>query len=284
MLFLPGWELHQIVTKVTCGLFFAEGKIKTLHTYIKTTFRASANFCTPPTTTNLKPKKKAMSDINATEIAYILDRSGSMGTLREAAVTAFNEFLGAQRAVPGAARLSLVLFDDAYEVRVDSVPLPEVTEMVAKDFVPRGSTALLDAIGRTILRIDAAMTARPEELRPGKVVVAVFTDGHENASREFDHRRVGDLIREFRSAKGWEFIFLAANQDAIASAGQLQMAADSSGNAEFTAAGLKRSMRAVSRRVASVRLRGTAHYREYAVMDDTKSLSELIREETEKED
>jgi hypothetical protein len=162
--------------------------------------------------------------------------------------------------------------------------LPEVTEMVAKDFVPRGSTALLDAIGRTILRIDAAMTARPEELRPGKVVVAVFTDGHENASREFDHRRVGDLIREFRSAKGWEFIFLAANQDAIASAGQLQMAADSSGNAEFTAAGLKRSMRAVSRRVASVRLRGTAHYREYAVMDDTKSLSELIREETEKED
>jgi uncharacterized protein YegL len=225
-----------------------------------------------------------MSDSHDTEIAYILDRSGSMESLQEAAVASFNEFLGAQREVPGAARLTLVLFDDAYEVPVDAVPLASVAKMKAKDFVPRGSTALLDAIGKTILRLDRDMAGRDVSAGAAKVVVAIFTDGHENASREFDDRKVGDLIREFREKKGWEFIFLAANQDAIASAGRLNMAADSSGNTDFTPAGLKRSMRAVSRRVSSVRLRGTEHYRECAVMDDTKSLSELIREETEKDE
>ena len=225
-----------------------------------------------------------MSDINATEIAYILDRSGSMETLREAAVSAFNEFLGAQRAVPGTARLTLVLFDNVYEVPVDSVPLPEVTELVAKDFVPRGSTALLDAIGRTVLKIDAAIAARPEQLRPGKVVVAVFTDGQENASREFDDRHVGDLIRKYREERGWEFIFLAANQDAIASAAHLQMSVHSSGNAEYSKRGMMASMRAVSRRVASVRLRNTPHYSANMSMDDERPLTELIREETERND
>lgn len=242
------------------------------------------SFLHTPDDNQPQPNKKAMSDINATEIAYILDRSGSMDTLREAAVSAFNEFLGAQRAVPGTARLTLVLFDNVYEVPVDGVPLPEVTELVAKDFVPRGSTALLDAIGRTVLKLDAAIEGRPEQLRPGKVVVAIFTDGQENASREFDDRQVGDLIRKYREERGWEFIFLAANQDAIASAAHLQMSMHSSGNAEYSKKGMMASMRAVSRRVASVRLRNTPHYSANMSMDDERPLTELIREETERND
>ncbi len=166
-----------------------------------------------------------------TEITLILDRSGSMQTIADDAIGGFNAFLAAQRREPGSdtTRLTLVLFDDQYEVPYKSIPLPEVPDLTTATFLPRGSTALLDAIGRTLAKMTRSFAARPDETKPGKVIIAILTDGHENASHEYTKLHIADLISEKR-AQGWEFIFLAADQDAIATAATLRIPAEDAVN------------------------------------------------------
>jgi len=156
------------------------------------------------------------------EIAVILDRSGSMESIATDAIGGFNAFVAGQRALPGAARMTLILFDDRYEVPIKSAPLDTVPLLTRQTFVPRGSTALLDAIGLTIKKMTESFATRPVADRPDTIIVAILTDGAENASRRFSHAHISDLIAEKR-AQGWEFIFLAANQDAIASARRLSI-------------------------------------------------------------
>lgn len=158
-----------------------------------------------------------------TEIAFILDRSGSMQRHAEAAVAGFNDFLREQQEVAGLARLTLVLFDDQYEVPVDNIPVSEVVCLDRTTYVPRGSTALLDAIGRTIRSFRKRIKALPEKDRPAQVVFAIFTDGLENASHRHDWQDIAKRIRKRQQKDGWEFLFLAANQDAIATAAQMNI-------------------------------------------------------------
>jgi hypothetical protein len=110
---------------------------------------------------------------NLTEIAYVLDRSGSMETLQEAAISGFNSFVKEQLKVPGEANLSLLLFDDEFLQVCDRMPLKEVRGLNAKTYVPRGSTVLLDAIGKTIKTLGKQLTKEPEESRPGNVTIAI---------------------------------------------------------------------------------------------------------------
>jgi uncharacterized protein YegL len=117
-----------------------------------------------------------------TEIAFILDRSGSMQSLGEAAIAGFNQFLRDQQEAPDPARLTLVLFDDQYEVPVDNVPVSEILPLDTVTYVPRGSTALLDAIGRTIESFHTRIAPMQKHNRPCQVVFAIFTDGFENTS------------------------------------------------------------------------------------------------------
>ena len=135
---------------------------------------------------------------NLTEIAYILDRSGSMGPLAEASIAGFNQFVAEQRQATGEARLSLVLFDNEYLMPHRSTPLDEVPELNTHTYVPRGSTALLDAVGRTIDELGERLAATPDLERPGQVIVAIFTDGFENASRIYDSHRIADMITHQR--------------------------------------------------------------------------------------
>lgn len=155
------------------------------------------------------------------EILCILDRSGSMESIRDDAIGGFNAFVEAQRGAPGEALLSLVLFDNEYEVPLDGVPLKEVPRLTRETFVPRGATALLDAIGRTMDRVLDRHRQLPEADRPEKVLVAILTDGAENASRLFTRDLVFQEITTRQEAGAWEFVFLAANQDAIASGAAL---------------------------------------------------------------
>jgi hypothetical protein len=166
----------------------------------------------------------APAPTKAAEIAVILDRSGSMEAVATDAIGGFNAFLDSQRREPGEARMTLILFDDRYQVPIKSQPLAEVPLLTRQTFVPRGSTALLDAIGRTLKKMTESFAARPAAERPATIIVAILTDGEENASREFSLAHISDLIAEKR-AQGWEFIFLAANQDAIASAARLSIPA-----------------------------------------------------------
>lgn len=213
------------------------------------------------------------------EIAYILDRSGSMQPMQEPAVAAFNDFLQAQLEVPGEARLTLVQFDDRYEVPVNALRLQEVPQLTAATYVPRGSTALLDAIGRTIKDLDTRLQKLPAAQQPAKVIVAIFTDGMENASREYTAKHISDLIALYRDTKGWEFLFLAANQDAIASAAAMNMAHGSGGNVEYTPGGIRSTGKALARKVRASRLKASGTMDAQALQDDAKSLDEVLREE-----
>lgn len=136
-------------------------------------------------------------------------------------VSGFNAFIEAQRAVPGEAHLTLVQFDDEHEVVHWRVPIQEVPLLTGETYAPRGATALLDAIGRTVTDLSRRVDALSSTARPERVMVVVQTDGEENASREWTRRQVFQLIRRCRRERGWEFVFLAANQDAIAEGGRM---------------------------------------------------------------
>jgi hypothetical protein len=217
-----------------------------------------------------------------TEIAYILDRSGSMQSMQEPAVAAFNLFIRSQLDVPGDARLTLVQFDDAYEVPFAAMPIQEVPQLTAATYTPRGSTALLDAIGRTITETNRRISALPEGDKPGKVILAIFTDGEENASQEYTIKHIGDLIRLYRDQKGWDFIFLAANQDAMATAATLRMDTSSSGNVSYSPKGIISTGSAMSRKVRAMRMKSSGTMDAQAMEDDAKSMNDIVKEEEQK--
>ncbi|MDF1789861.1 MAG: hypothetical protein P1U82_28640, partial [Verrucomicrobiales bacterium] len=129
----------------------------------------------------------------------------------------------------------------------------EVVELDATTYVPRGSTALLDAIGRTIIELGKKLAATPEEQRPGQVIVAIFTDGFENASREFDVHKINDLITQQRNDYNWQFLFLAANEDAIATAAQLGIDRRSSSAVPYSRAGIRSTSSSLSRKMRAMR-------------------------------
>ncbi|MFN0078560.1 MAG: vWA domain-containing protein [Prosthecobacter sp.] len=217
-----------------------------------------------------------------TEIAYILDRSGSMQPMQEPAVTAFNDFVRTQLDVPGEARLTLIQFDDAYEVPIAALRLQDVPQLTAATYVPRGSTALLDAIGRTIKDTDTRLQKLPAASQPDKVIITVFTDGMENASSDYTVKHISDLIRLYRDDKGWEFIFLAANQDAIATAATMRIDACTSGNVSYSMKGVTSTGSAMSRKVRAMRMKSSGTMDAQAVEDDAKPMDQIVKEEEAK--
>ena len=160
-----------------------------------------------------------------TEIAFILDRSGSMNSCQQAAIAGFNQFLDDQQKTEGLAKLTLVLFDDEYLVAVSSIPVQEVVPLTDDTYQPRGCTALLDAIGQTVDDLGRRLAALTEKDRPGQVIVAILTDGLENASQRFNWKEIAGMIKHQTDTYKWIFLFLGANQDAIATAANLSIAA-----------------------------------------------------------
>jgi len=159
------------------------------------------------------------------EIAFVLDRSGSMESCREAAIEGFNSFLQNQQRTKGLAKLTLILFNDEYLVLIDALPVAEILPLDDDSYVPRGSTALLDAIGRTIDELGARFAALPEQYRPMQVIVVILTDGLENSSQNYTWQQITDAIEQQSEQHRWTFLFLGANQDAIATAAQMNITA-----------------------------------------------------------
>ena len=172
-------------------------------------------------------------NLNLTEIVCVIDRSGSMESIASDAVGGFNAFLKEQQKDTSEARLTLVLFDHEYQVLYESANVQEVSPLNAETYIPRGTTALLDAVGRTMTDLGARLANIAEENRAAKVIVAILTDGMENASTDYSNEKIAEMIEHQRTKYGWEFIFLAANQDAIASAAKLSIRAQDAMN--FTA-------------------------------------------------
>jgi hypothetical protein len=187
-----------------------------------------------------------------TEIAFVLDRSGSMSDVAPAAIAGFNEFLLAHQAAPGRARLTLVLFDDEYLVPAASLPISEVVPLNVETYIPRNTTALLDAVGRTIDELGERLSKLPESDRPGAVILAVLTDGLENASTKYKWKDVAARIRHQQDTYHWKFLFLGANQDAIATAAKMSI--DRLDAANINSADFDSGARAATRKSSSHRM------------------------------
>ncbi|MCX6846592.1 MAG: VWA domain-containing protein [Verrucomicrobia bacterium] len=213
---------------------------------------------------------------NHTEIAFILDRSGSMASMVEPAIAGFNSLLAEQQALPGSARFSLVLFDDHYEVPVASLPIAEVRQLNTNTYQPRGYTALLDAIGRTIDELGARLTNTPEAERPGQVLIAILTDGEENASKQFSWQDISDRIRHQTDVYQWRFLFLGANQDAIATASRLNIGAENSANFAMNEDSYQSGKNALNRKMKAVRLYAQGK-RDTDTLDDMDMELEKLR-------
>lgn len=188
-----------------------------------------------------------------TEIAFVLDRSGSMNPIAADAIGGFNTFLASQQSLPGEARLTLVLFDHEYLVTHNNVDIRSVPPLDSAAYVPRGMTALLDAVGRTIDDVGARLATTPEEQRPAKMIVAILTDGQENASRDYSFATLASMIKHQQEKYSWEFLFLAANQDAIAAAGALSIQPKDAISFQATGQGVRQAHAALNARVAQVR-------------------------------
>lgn len=159
-----------------------------------------------------------MADKNKTFIAFILDRSGSMEDLKESVIKGFNEFMKEQRNAAGEALTTIVLFDDRYELLCDKQDIKNVADLTAETFTPRGTTALYDAIGKTILDVKDYISKMEEDDRPGKVLFIITTDGKENASTDFNTKKIADMVKFQREVDSWEFMFTAADEGAVTTA------------------------------------------------------------------
>ena len=156
---------------------------------------------------------------NLTEMVFVLDRSGSMRNLTADTIGGFNELIEKQKKLEGDAYVTTMLFDHEYEVLHDHVALKDVAPLTDREYFARGSTALLDAVGRTINTVGARLAATPEEERPAHVVFAITTDGMENASREYTAKQVREMVEHQQQKYSWQFVFLGANMDAVSEAG-----------------------------------------------------------------
>lgn len=147
---------------------------------------------------------------NLCEVLFLLDRSGSMCGLEEETINGFNSFLENQSSFSGETRVTCVLFDNEYEVLWKSRHAREL-QLTNEEYYVRGSTALLDAIGKTIVDTGHRLANTSEDKRPSKVIMVITTDGQENSSTEFNYSKIKELINHQESKYQWEFIFLGAN-------------------------------------------------------------------------
>ena len=190
--------------------------------------------------------------MNLTEIVFLLDRSGSMGGLESDTIGGFNAFIEKQSQIEGETIVTAVLFDDKYEILWNGIDAHKV-KLTDKEYFVRGCTALLDAVGKTILDVGHRLSQTSEDARPGQVLFVITTDGQENASREFTYKKVKELIKHQQEKYRWEFIFLGANIDAAKEAESIGIAMDNAYNFEASKTGVENMYCLVSEAVTEKR-------------------------------
>ncbi|NLT40268.1 MAG: VWA domain-containing protein [Clostridiales bacterium] len=190
-----------------------------------------------------------------TELVFILDKSGSMGGLEHDTIGGYNSMLEKQKAVEGECLITTVLFDNDYELLHDRIDIRAVSPITEKEYRVGGSTALLDAIGRTINKTGNALKHTSDEYRAKNVMFIIITDGEENSSREYSPERIKAQIERQRTKYGWEFIFLGANIDAVRTASRFGIAPDRAQNYHADSEGVELNFRVMSRAVAAFRER-----------------------------
>lgn len=209
---------------------------------------------------------------NVTELVFILDRSGSMSGFEADTIGGFNATIEKQKKQDGKVYVSTVLFDNESEVIHDRVDISEIRAMTENEYRVGGCTALLDAIGGAIHHIgNIHKYARPEDV-PEHTVFVITTDGMENASHRYSSAEIKAKIKRQTEKYGWEFIFLAANIDAVETAESIGIRRERAANYRQTKEGVGRSYYAMSEAITTVR--------NYCA--DKMNLEEYLKEDDEK--
>jgi hypothetical protein len=147
------------------------------------------------------------------EIVLILDESGSMNSSKSDTIGGVNGFLKSQQKIRGEASITLVKFSDYYKIVNDAAPLDDVVFLDESNYIPSNTTALFDAVGKTIDNIGKRLAETPEGSRPEKVIFAIITDGLENASSMFSQKQIFSMVTHQKEKYNWDFIFLGADID-----------------------------------------------------------------------
>ena len=214
-----------------------------------------------PTEQRILPTHKHTANCEKTEaepvqIICILDRSGSMRSLAEDTIEGYNSFLEKQKQEPGEAAVTTILFDDEYEKIVDNVDLKNIPKLTSAEYYARGYTALLDAVGRTIMETAGKM--EKDGICPAKrrVLVIIMTDGKENASIEYNKLSVKAMIDKTTKDYKWNYIFMGANIDSVAEATSIGIRADHAANYTHNREGIRRSFDQMDAAASEVREKG----------------------------
>lgn len=206
----------------------------------------------------LEAKSMVEGASDYTALVLIVDRSGSMYSIAKATQDALEEFINGQKALPGKFTVDSVFFDDEYEER--AVMVNPKKEKLDLSIEPRGMTAMYDAIGKKLNSFSTELSKLDPKRRPSKVLVAIATDGMENASREYRQAAVAALIKEKQDLHGWNFTFLAANQDAVLTAKGLNIGAESAITYNASPAGMSNVIGSLNTYTSSVRSGVAASY------------------------
>ena len=190
-----------------------------------------------------------------TDIIAIIDRSGSMQDMAVEVVGSFTKFVKDQQEEKGTCTLTLVQFDDAYEVNYIAKDINDVPDI---KYIPRGMTAMYDAIGKTIISAGERLANMDEAERPKKVIVLIQTDGYENASKEYSASAIKKMITTQEKDYAWEFVFLGANINAKDTADMIGIKRANAMTYDPTAFGTKCAMASVSKNLKSFRSGSTA--------------------------
>ncbi len=188
-----------------------------------------------------------------TEIVMVLDRSGSMGWIKESTIEGVNDFIKEQKKLEGKCNFTLRQFDTEHTKTFDNKSMDEVGYLDNRTFQPRGATALYDAICLAINETGDRLANLDKANRPDNVMFVIMTDGQENSSREFTKQDVNDKITHQTEKYEWDFIFLAANQDAIATGASFGIDKGKSMTFSASASGMGNSMASVNLYYSSVR-------------------------------
>ncbi len=188
-----------------------------------------------------------------TELVFILDKSGSMGGLESDTIGGYNAMLNKQKKVPGECYVTTVLFDHGYELLHDRIEIRAISPISSAQYQVGGTTALLDALGRTIFKVENVQKHTERDYRADKVLFVIITDGHENSSREFSASKVKTLIEQKKADQGWEFVFLGANIDAVETAGRYGIAPDRAQSFHADEEGIRLNFQVMGDAVASFR-------------------------------
>ena len=173
-----------------------------------------------------------------TEIIFIIDKSGSMSNLAGDTIGGFNGFIAGQKALDGKATLTTVLFDTHWHTLHNGIDIHEVKPLTDTDYVAYGGTAMLDAIGETINKVQDRHDSLGAE-KPEKVIFVITTDGEENSSRKFKKSDIEKMIKHQTNGHGWEFMFLGANMDAVKEAADLGISYDRAVTYDYSNVGTK---------------------------------------------